>query len=82
MKEPSPYEVAYNLSKNLSQHYLNGQEGQAVEIEKIFKGKLPDIYCDFVLLPLFPTGKKNGFFIEAGAFDGELFSNTLGLEML
>ena len=39
MKEPSPYEVAYNLSKNLSKHYLNGQVGQAVEIEKIFKGK-------------------------------------------
>ena len=24
--------------------------------------------------------KRNGFFIEAGAFDGELFSNTLHLE--
>ena len=26
-------------------------------------------------------GKKNGFFIEAGAFDGENFSNTLLFEL-
>lgn len=41
---------------------LRGQYDQAVEVEKLFKGK------------------RNGFFIEAGAFDGENLSNTLLFE--
>ena len=53
------YEKGYNFSGSPD---TKGQYGQAVEVEKLFKGK------------------KNGFFIEAGAYDGENLSNTLLFE--
>ena len=55
----------YNLTRHQSSH-LNILEGQVGQVDEILK--------------LF-KGKKNGFFIEAGAFDGQVFSNTLLLEM-
>lgn len=55
-KQGSPY----NFTKTPD---IEGQWGQALAIEKLFKDK------------------KNGFFIEAGAFDGEHFANTLLFEM-
>ena len=63
--------VSPNLTKdyNLTRHqanYLNKLEGQVGQSAEVAK--------------LF-RGKKNGFFIEAGAFDGQVFSNTLLLEM-
>ena len=55
----------YNLTKHQASH-LNILEGQVGQAAEVAK--------------LF-KGKKNGFFIEAGAFDGQVFSNTLLLEM-
>ena len=55
----------YNLTKHQASH-LNILEGQVGQAAEVAK--------------LF-KGKKNGFFIEAGAFDGQIFSNTLLLEM-
>jgi len=52
--------LPYNFTKSPE---IKGQTGQAVALEKLFKGK------------------KNGFFIEAGAYDGEHFANTLLFEM-
>ena len=55
----------YNLTRHQASH-LNILEGQVGQADEVAK--------------LF-KGKKNGFFIEAGAFDGQVFSNTLLLEM-
>ena len=34
-----------------------------------------------IIIILFPGGKRNGFYIESGAHDGEQFSNTLFFEV-
>ena len=60
-----PLAKDYNLTKHQASH-LNILEGQVGQAAEVAK--------------LF-KGKKNGFFIEAGAFDGQIFSNTLLLEM-
>ena len=58
--------MSYNLSKHHQSKFDNSNNGQFGQALEVAK--------------LFEM-KQNGFFIEAGAFDGEIFSNTLLLEM-
>jgi hypothetical protein len=62
-----PSNEPYNFTKSLERLDLQGQEGQAQKMEdQIFRGKI--------------MGEK-GFFIEAGAYDGEIYSNSLLFEL-
>ena len=62
---PPCKEVEYNFSKKLTNLDINGQEKQPIIINE----------------KIFKNRIKNGFFIEAGAYDGEVFSNTLFYEL-
>ena len=73
-----PSKLPYNL--------VNGNRdpsyGQAQLIKKLFRGKVGS-QCNYpkegkIINQTF--FQRNGFFIEAGALDGELLSNTLSLE--
>ena len=55
----------YNFSQKLDRIDVNGQEQQPIIINE----------------EIFKNRIKDGFFIEAGAFDGETFSNTLFFEL-
>ena len=62
---PPNKEVEYNFSKKLTNIDINGQAQQPIIINQ----------------NIFKNRIKNGFFIEAGAHDGELISNTLFFEL-
>ena len=55
----------YNFSQKLDRIDVKGQEQQPIIINE----------------EIFKNRIKDGFFIEAGAFDGETFSNTLFFEL-
>ena len=55
-----------NVWAKPDKYSLNTRDGQYGQVLEIAK--------------LFKN-KKNGFFIEAGAYDGEVYSNTLNFEM-
>ena len=63
--QPPLKEMDYNFSQKLDRIDVNGQEQQPIIINE----------------EIFKNRIKDGFFIEAGAFDGETFSNTLFFEL-
>ena len=66
MVAPPPKELKYNFSKKSIKHIdINGQENQPILVNK----------------KIFKNKLNNGFFVEAGAWDGESFSNTLFFEL-
>ena len=65
MVQPPLKEMDYNFSQKLDRIDVNGQEQQPIIINE----------------EIFKNRIKDGFFIEAGAFDGETFSNTLFFEL-
>ena len=66
MVPPPGKEVEYNFSKkSIHSININGQAKQPILINKY----------------LLKKRIKNGFFIEAGAYDGEIHSNTLFFEL-
>ena len=65
MIPPPSKEVEYNFSKKSIRLDINGQVQQPIIINE----------------NIFKNKIKNGFFIEAGAYDGEVFSNTLFYEL-
>ena len=66
MVAPPPKELAYNFSKkSINQIDINGQEKQPILVNE----------------KIFKNKINNGFFVEAGAYDGEAFSNTLFFEL-
>ena len=66
MVPPPCKEVEYNFSKkSIHSININGQAKQPILINKY----------------LLKNRIKNGFFIEAGAYDGEIHSNTLFFEL-
>ena len=66
MVPPPSKEVEYNFSKkSIHSININGQAKQPILINKY----------------LLKNRIKNGFFIEAGAYDGEIHSNTLFFEL-
>ena len=66
MVPPPCKEVEYNFSKkSIHSININGQAKQPILINKY----------------LLKNRIKNGFFIEAGAYDGEIYSNTLFFEL-
>ena len=66
MVPPPTKEVNYNFSKKAIERInINGQAQQPILINE----------------KLFKNRIKNGFFIEAGAYDGEILSNTLFFEL-
>ena len=66
MVPPPGKEVEYNFSKkSIHSININGQAKQPILINKY----------------LLKNRIKNGFFIEAGAYDGEIHSNTLFFEL-
>ena len=66
MVPPPGKEVEYNFSKkSIHSININGQAKQPILINKY----------------LLKNRIKNGFFIEAGAYDGEKYSNTLFFEL-
>ena len=62
---PPSKEVEYNFSKKSIRLDINGQVQQPIIINE----------------NIFKNKIKNGFFIEAGAYDGEVISNTLFFEL-
>ena len=61
-----PKELKYNFSKKSIKHIdINGQEKQPILVNE----------------KIFKNKLNNGFFVEAGAWDGESFSNTLFFEL-
>ena len=63
---PPPKELKYNFSKKSIKHIdINGQEKQPILVNE----------------KIFKNKLNNGFFVEAGAWDGESFSNTLFFEL-
>ena len=60
-----PSKSAYNFSRPTNRIDLQGQFGQPTIINR----------------GIFKGRIKNGFFIEAGAYDGESYSNSLFFEM-
>ena len=65
MVPPPSKEIEYNFSQKIDLLNINGQEQQPIYINE----------------EIFKNRIKDGFFIEAGAFDGETFSNTLFFEL-
>ena len=65
MVQPPLKEMDYNFSQKLDRIDVKGQEQQPIIINE----------------EIFKNRIKDGFFIEAGAFDGETFSNTLFFEL-
>ena len=66
MVAPPPKELGYNFSKkSINQIDINGQEKQPILVNE----------------KIFKNKINNGFFVEAGAYDGEAFSNTLFFEL-
>ena len=66
MVAPPPKELKYNFSKKSIKHIdINGQEKQPILVNE----------------KIFKNKLNNGFFVEAGAWDGESFSNTLFFEL-
>ena len=65
LTHPSKPEVPYNFSISTQRINLQGQYQQPLIINR----------------QIFKNRVKNGFFIEAGAYDGEAFSNTLHYEL-
>ena len=65
MVPPSSKEVEYNFTKKTIFININGQAQQPILINE----------------NLLKNRIKNGFFIEAGAYDGEKYSNTLFFEL-
>ena len=62
---PSKLDEPYNFTKPIHRLELQGQFEQPIIINR----------------QIFKNRIKNGFFIEAGAYDGEVFSNTLFYEL-
>ena len=62
---PATPEIPYNFTTSLKKLVLRGQEGQPIKINA----------------QIFKHRIKNGFFVEAGAYDGESFSNSLFYEI-
>merc|ERR1719360_139028 len=68
---PNP-KAKLNMTKPLTQKFLRGQYGQPLEIEEVLKERK---FWKKI------SKKKSGFFIEAGACNGESISNTLYFEV-
>ena len=62
---PSKPEVSYNFTKSTQSINLQGQYQQPFIIDR----------------QIFKNRVENGFFVEAGAYDGEAYSNTLYYEL-
>ena len=66
MIAPPSKELEYNFSKkSIKDIDINGQENQPILVNE----------------KIFKNKINNGFFVEAGAYDGEMFSNTLFFEL-
>ena len=57
--------MEYNFTRRLEQIAINGEKDQPIH----------------VFNKIFNNRIRNGFFIEAGAYDGEALSNTLFFEL-
>ena len=71
-----PSNLPYNLENGNREH----SHGQAQLIKKLFKGKVSQIILIWVTASWYWYFQRKGFFIEAGALDGERGSNSLSLE--
>ena len=68
------------LIKTIQEKYLTFQkEGSTYNLST--NPKLDGQFGQADTIETLFRGKKNGFFVEAGAFDGEAFSNTLLFEL-
>ena len=62
---PPTKNLEYNFTRRLERIAINGEKNQPIH----------------VFNQIFRNRIRNGFFIEAGAFDGEISSNTLFFEL-